>query len=335
MQFQGYAASAPGAPLTPYAFDPGPLGDGQVQIRVESCGICHSDLSMLHNEWGLTQYPLVPGHEVVGVIEAVGAAVTQLRVGQRVGAGWFSASCRHCHACLSGYHNLCAGVEAIIVGRPGGFADRVRVDALWAVPLPEGLDPASAGPLFCGGITVFSPIVECGVRPTDRVGVLGIGGLGHLALRFLRAWGCEVTAFSSSPDKAEAARAGGAHHFVDTHDGAALAQRQGYFDFILVTANVPLSGADWLALLRPQGRLHVVGAVPEPIAVPAFALLTGQKSISGSPLGSPATVATMLEFAARHGIAPVVQTYPMHEVNAALADLATNRPAHRLVLVRG
>lgn len=333
MQFHGYAASAPGAPLAPYAYDPGPLGDGQVQIRVESCGICHSDLSMLHNHWGITQYPLVPGHEVVGVIEAVGAAVGHLQVGQRVGAGWFSASCQHCHACLSGHHNLCAGAEGIIVGRPGGFADRVRVDALWAVPLPDGLDAASAGPLFCGGITVFSPIVEFGVRPTDRVGVLGIGGLGHMALQFLHAWGCEVTAFSSSPDKADAARALGAHHFIDTHDSAALTARQGYYDFILVTANVPLNGADWLALLRPQGRLHVVGAVLEPIAVPAFALLSGQKSVSGSPLGSPATVATMLEFAARHSIAPAVRTYPMAEVNTALAELTAHKPAHRLVLV--
>ncbi|TVQ86955.1 MAG: NAD(P)-dependent alcohol dehydrogenase [Chromatiaceae bacterium] len=332
MPFNAYAATAAGAPLTPHQFEPGPLGARQVQVRVESCGICHSDLSMIHNEWGMTQFPLVPGHEVVGIIEAVGSAVEHLALGQRVGVGWFSGSCQHCHWCLSGHHNLCAGVEGILIGRPGGFADRVQVDALWAVPLPAELDPVSAGPLFCGGITVFSPIVECGVRPTDRVGVVGIGGLGHLALQFLRAWGCEVTAFSSTPAKAEAARALGAHDVIDARDPAALAAAAGRYDFILVTVNVPLDWEAYLALLRPQGRLHVVGAVLEPIAVQAFSLLAGQKSLSASPLGSPATVAQMLDFAARHGIAPRVKTYPFAEVNAALAELARDRPAHRLVL---
>jgi uncharacterized zinc-type alcohol dehydrogenase-like protein len=166
----------------------------EVEIAVQTCGICHSDLSMLQNDWHMTKYPLVPGHEVTGKIVAVGEQVKKVRVGQTVGLGWNSASCMACEQCLGGNQNLCAKAEGTIVQRHGGFADRVRAHWAWAVPLPEGVDPAKAGPLFCGGITVFNPIVQFDVRPTDRVGVVGIGGLGHMAVKFLNAWGCEVVA---------------------------------------------------------------------------------------------------------------------------------------------
>lgn len=330
--FHGWAARHAGGILEPIAYDPGPLRPEQVEVRVESCGICHSDLSMIDNEWGNSVFPLVPGHEVIGVVEAAGERVKGLAVGDRVGLGWFSGSCLACHACLSGRHQLCAGAEQIIVGRHGGFADRVRANWEWAVKLPSGVDPASAGPLFCGGITVFGPIMDFGVKPTHRVGVVGIGGLGHLALQFLNKWGCEVTAFSSSESKADEARRLGAHHVVSSRDKAALARLAGSLDFILVTANVPLDWQSYLAALAPDGRLHFVGAVLEPVPVPAFALIGGRKSVSGSPLGSPATVATMLDFCARHRIAPVIETFPMREVNAALDHLRAGRARHRVVL---
>lgn len=199
--FRALAAREPRGPLTPFEYDPGAMKPDDVEIAVESCGICHSDLSMLNNDWQMTQYPFVPGHEVVGTVVAVGPSVTHLKPGQRVGVGWYSRSCLTCRTCMDGGHNLCAGAEGIIVGRHGGFADRVRVQSAWATPIPDGFDHAAAGPLFCGGITVFNPIVQFGVRPTDRVGVVGIGGLGHLALKFLNKWGCEVTAFSSTAGK--------------------------------------------------------------------------------------------------------------------------------------
>jgi uncharacterized zinc-type alcohol dehydrogenase-like protein len=183
-----------------------------VEIEVEYCGICHSDLSMLDNDWGLTTYPFVPGHEVVGTIAALGAKVKELKIGQRVGLGWFSRSCSTCETCMSGDQNLCATAEGTIVGRHAGFADRVRAHHSWLVPLGNQLDAAKAGPLFCGGITVFNPIVQFDIKPTARVGVIGIGGLGHIALKFLKAWGCEVTAFSSSPDKEAEAKELGATH---------------------------------------------------------------------------------------------------------------------------
>lgn len=327
-----YAAHKNGGRLEAFEFDPGPLGDEQVEIKVEHCGICHSDLSMLDNEWGRTQYPLVPGHEVVGTVTAAGSAAKGVAVGERVGLGWFSHSCMHCRPCLSGDHNLCVSGEETIVGRHGGFAERVRCHWSWAVKLPDGLDSASAGPLFCGGITVFNPIAQFGVKPTDRVGVVGIGGLGHLAVQFLAKWGCEVTAFTSSESKQDEARALGAHHTVNSRDKAALKPLAGQFDFVLVTVNVPLNWAGYIQALAPKGRLHFVGAVLEPMQLAAFSLIGGQKSVSGSPLGSPATTAKMLDFCARHGIAPQVERYPLGQVNEAIERLRSGKARYRVVL---
>lgn len=334
-KFHGWAAPAAGAKLEQIEYDAGALRPEQVQVKVESCGICHSDVSMIDNSWGNSRFPLVAGHEVIGVIEEVGEQVKGLKVGDRVGLGWFSGSCMACQPCMSGRHQLCGNSEQIIVGRHGGFADRVRANWEWAIKLPDTLDPASAGPLFCGGITVFGPIADFNVKPTDRVGVVGIGGLGHLALQFLNKWGCEVTALSSNPAKADDARRLGAHHVVSSRDSAALKKLAGSLDFILVTANVTLDWDAYLAALAPDGRLHFVGAVLEPVPVPAFSLIGGRKSLSGSPLGSPATVATMLDFCARHQIAPVTETFPMDEVNAALDHLRAGKARHRIVLKNG
>ncbi len=333
-KFHGWAATAAGKPLEEIEYSVGPLRPNQVQVRVENCGICHSDLSMLDNDWGMSQYPLVPGHEVIGIVEAAGNEVRNVKEGDRVGIGWFAGSCMACQPCLSGRHQLCGCGEQTIVGRHGGFADRVFANWEWAIPLPDALNPLSAGPLFCGGITVFGPIVDFGVKPTDHVGVIGIGGLGHLALQFLNKWGCEVTAFTSTAAKADEARRLGAHHVIATHDRAALQKCAGKFDFILVTANVALDWDAYIAALAPDGRLHFVGAVLEPIPVAAFSLIGGRKSLSGSPLGSPSTVAKMLEFCARHDIAPVVESFPMHEVNAALNHLKAGNARHRVVLTR-
>jgi uncharacterized zinc-type alcohol dehydrogenase-like protein len=239
---KSFAVLEKGAPLQRFDFDPGPLGAEQVEIDVSHCGICHSDLSMIDNEWGQSAYPLVPGHEVVGTIAAVGDDVKSLRVGQRVGLGWFSGSCMACRQCLSGDHNLCATAEQTIVHRHGGFGDRVRAHWVWVVPLPAELDSAETGPLFCGGATVFNPIAQCGVKSTDRVGVIGIGGLGHLALQFLNKWGCEVTAFTSSDSKRDEALGLGAHAVVNSRDSAAMKKIAGSLNFVISTVNVSL---DW------------------------------------------------------------------------------------------
>ncbi|MBL8765136.1 MAG: NAD(P)-dependent alcohol dehydrogenase [Phycisphaerae bacterium] len=332
MKIRAMAAREARGPLAPFEFEPGPLGKEQVEIRVASCGICHSDLSMRNNEWGMSAYPLVPGHEIVGTVTATGAEVRGVRVGDRVGLGWYSHSCLTCRQCLSGHHNLCGSNEQTIVGRHGGFASRVRANWEWVTHLPDALDAGKAGPLFCGGITVFNPLVQFGVRPTDRVGVVGIGGLGHLAVQFLNKWGCEVYAFTSAGAKAKEALALGAHHTVDSRSDGAIAGLKGALNFILVTANVPLNWGAYIDALAPAGRLHFVGAVLEPLAIGAFPLISGQKQLSGSPLGSPATTAMMIDFCARHGIAPVTESFPMSKANEAFAHLESGRARYRVVL---
>jgi len=326
------AATKPGGPLAPFEYDLPGLRPNQVDIAVTHCGICHSDLSMLDNDWGMSAYPLVAGHEVVGTVAAKGEQVTHLQVGQTVGLGWYAGSCMHCRRCMGGDHNLCPSAESTIVNRHGGFADRVRCNAEWAIAIPDGVDPAKAGPLFCGGITVFNPIVQLGVRPTDRVGVIGIGGLGHLALQFLAAWGCEVTAFTSSDSKMDEAKRLGAARCVDSRSDKALEAEAGRFDMILSTVNAPLNWGLYVNALGPRGRLHLVGAVLEPIPVGAFPLIMAQRSISGTPLGSPATTADMLGFCARHKIAAVTERFKMSKVNDALQRLRDGKARYRIVL---
>ena len=329
---KAYAAEAAGGRLEPFEYDPGELGPEHVEIDVQACGVCHSDLSMWQNHWQIASYPFVPGHEVVGRVAAVGDRVQGLKIGDTVGLGWFSGSCMTCDHCMAGDHNVCAANEQTIVGRHGGFADKVRCKAEWATPLPEGVDARKAGPLFCGGITVFNPIVQSGVQPTDRVGVIGIGGLGHLALQFLRAWGCEVTAFTSSDSKREQALEMGAHNVVNSSDGSQLDAIAGSLSFILSTVNVDLDWDRYFAALRPRGRLHTVGVIPSPVPVSAFPMIAGQKSFSGSPLGSPATTRKMLEFCARHGIEAVTEHFPMSQANEAFAHLASGKARYRVVL---
>lgn len=332
------AAHEPHGRLVPFEYDPGELGPEQVEVEITDCGVCHSDLSMLNNEWQMTKYPFVPGHEIVGRVTAAGEGVRGLPnrpgnpVGATVGVGWYTRSCMACSACLSGNHNLCATAEQTIVGRYGGFANRIRCDWEWAIPIPEAVDRAKAGPLFCGGITVFNPIVQNNVQPTDRVGVIGIGGLGHLALQFLNAWGCEVYAFSSNPAKREEILRMGAHHVVDSRNANELRQMKGGLEFLLSTVNANLDWGAMLDVLAPKGHLHLVGVVPDPIPVAAFALIGSQKSVSGTPLGSPATIAKMLDFCARHDIAPVTENFKMSEANEAMEHLEAGKARYRIVL---
>lgn len=329
--FNAYAAIEPGGSLSPFSYDPGEIGYDEVDIKIDRCGLCHSDLSMINNDWRRSEYPLVPGHEIVGTVSAKGEGVKSLEIGTHVGVGWTSHSCLHCSPCLSGRHQRCRTGTITIAGR-GGFADRIRVQSVWAIPLPDGIDLDSAGPLFCGGITVFSPFVDFGVKPTDRVGVIGIGGLGHLAIQFANAWGCEVTAFTSSMDKEDELRDLGAHRIVNSRDNDAIKKEHGRFDFILSTVNVSLPWALYMRALRAQGKLITVGMVPEPMGIPAAQMVSGQKVVSGSDTGGPDRVAEMLEFCARHDIKPMIETYDMDQCNEALERLESGKARYRVVL---
>lgn len=328
---KAWVAKSAKQPMKLEAIDLGPFEAEDVEIAVENCGLCHSDISVLNNEWGMSQYPAVLGHEVIGRITAVGPNAKGLKVGQRVGVGWTSGSCMHCHQCMSGSHHLCPQSQATIIGHRGGFASHLRTHWAWAIPLPEKLNFAEAGPLLCGGVTVFAPLA-LHAKPTDRVGIIGIGGLGHMAVKFAAAYGCDVTAFTSSESKFEEAKGFGAHHVVSSKNSAAIKQLAGSFDLLISTVNVPL---DWDALigtLAPNGRLHVVGAVLEPIPVGAFSLIMGQRSISGSPTGSPVMLDTMLDFAARHNVLPQTEHFPMSKINEAFARLESGKAHYRIVL---
>jgi uncharacterized zinc-type alcohol dehydrogenase-like protein len=331
--FNAYAATAAHRSLEPFSFDPGPIGPEEVEIKVSHCGLCHSDLSMLENEWAMTQYPFVPGHEVTGTVVALGDEAKGLKIGQRVGLGWFSHSCLACHQCLSGDQHLCANGQGTIVGRHGGFADRVRAQWPWVRPLPDALDIAKVGPLLCGGITVFSPLLIHNVRSTARVGIIGIGGLGHMALQFANKWGCEVHAFTTSDNKEQEARQLGAHYVHNTKKDGVLKKLAGSLDLIISTINASQDLAGLLETLAPKGCFHNVGAVLKPMEVPAFSLIMGQKSVAGSPTGSPTDIDSMLAFSARHSVAPVVEYFPMSKVNDALERLRSGKARYRIVLI--
>ena len=327
-----YAAFEAGKPLQPYEYDPGVLGSNEVEIDVDFCGICHSDVSMVENEWGISQFPLVPGHEVVGTITAKGQSVTHLVVGDQVGLGWHAGYCMTCSDCLSGDHNMCANAEGTIVSHHGGFADKVRAQATSVLKLPEGLDLESAGPLFCGGITVFNPLIQFNIKPTDSVAVIGIGGLGHMALQFFNAWGCHVTAFTSSEAKTKEALELGAHQTINSRDSDALEAAAGQFDLVLSTVNVKLDWNKYIETLKTRGRLHLVGATLEPLDLQLFPMLMGQRSVSASPVGSPANIARMLEFAARHDIKPIIEKFRLDQVNEAFEHLKSGQARYRIVL---
>jgi uncharacterized zinc-type alcohol dehydrogenase-like protein len=279
----------------------------------------------------MTQFPFVPGHEAIGKVTQVGSQAKAVKVGQTVGLGWNSGSCMYCRPCLSGDHNMCTSLQQTIVGRHGAFATHVRCHWVWATPLPAAIDPAKAGPMFCGGITVFNPLVQFDVKPTDRVAVVGIGGLGHIALQFLNKWGSHVTAFTTSDNKAAEAKKLGAHAVVNTRSEADLEKVARSFDLILSTVTANLDMNLYLSALAPRGRFHTVGVIPE-IKTGAFSLIAGQREISGSPSGSPLNVMKMLDFAARHDVAPITEEFPMSKANEAIAHLEAGKARYRIVL---
>ncbi|WP_286833421.1 MULTISPECIES: NADPH-dependent aldehyde reductase Ahr [Acinetobacter] len=330
---QAYAAMSAGAVLEPYQFDAGELQPHQVEVKVEYCGLCHSDISVLNNDWGSSVYPVVAGHEIIGTITQLGAEAKGLKVGQRVGIGWTAESCQYCDPCISGQQVMCTGGQvATIVSHAGGFADKVRAGWQWAIPLPEDLDPTSAGPLLCGGITVFDPILKHQIQAIHHVGVIGIGGLGHIAIKLLKAWGCEVTAFTSNLDKTDELKAMGADHVVNSRDPAAIKKLRGKFDLLLSTVNVTLDWQAYLATLAPNGTVHMLGLPLEPMQISAGSLIGGAKSVTGSPTGSPAALRQLLKFAARKNIAPQIELFPMSDINTAIERLHSGKARYRIVL---
>ncbi|RIL08760.1 MAG: alcohol dehydrogenase [Proteobacteria bacterium] len=331
MAIKCYAASKPGSLLEPFEYEPASLGSNDVQIQITHCGICHSDIHLIDNDWDISVYPLVPGHEIIGKVAAKGDAV-KFDLGQRIGVGWQKKSCLECEDCMRGEENLCASGEATCVENYGGFAESVVLDSRFAHPIPEEISSENAAPLLCGGITVFSPFVHFGVKPTMHVGVVGIGGLGHLALQFAAAFGCEVTALSSSEDKEAEARSFGATRFVSSTDSETLSLLASTFDFILVTVHVDLDWPLYINLLKPNGQICFVGVPKSPLSIPVMPLISGRRSISGSPIGGRYEMRSMLNFAARNKIQASVEKHPFSALNEAVDRVRNNRAKYRLVL---
>jgi len=332
IEIHGLAVHAAGAQLVPYKYDPGDLKTNEVEVKISHCGVCQSDIHLIDNDWGFSKYPFIPGHEIVGTVAATGSKVKDLKIGDRVGIGWQADSCGICEWCRQGDEHLCANSQPTCVGRNGGYADSIRVNSRFAIPIPEGFESENVAPLLCAGITVYAPLRNHGVRPSSRVGVVGIGGLGHLGLQFAKAFGAEVTALSTSKDKEAEALEMGADHFVNTRDMGALKKIAGSFDFLLSTVS---ADQDWQALvnsLRPRGTMCVVGVPPSPITIQAFPLIGGQKSISGSPTGSPRDLHEMLDVAARHGVKAITERFAMDKANEAIASVKKNKVRFRAVL---
>ena len=327
---------AKGQALEPFAYESPELKDHEVRVAVTHCGICFSDLQAVDDEYGITTYPFVPGHEVVGVVSEAGAAVTEPRQGVRVGIGWQARSCGTCPDCLRGDEQLCKEVVDNGVWFPhGGFATSVVADARFAFPLPEAMPSEEAAVLLCAGLSTYSPLRAYKAGPSTRVMVLGVGGLGLLAVQFAHALGCEVTVLSSSPGKEEEARRFGADHFLASGDAAGLKKLELTFDLILYTSH---GEADWTRLvnaLRNNGRFVMLGFPPATVTFNPLELVVHQGSITGSFVGNRATMREMLSVAQAKHIRPRVERMPMDRINEATERLRENQARYRIVLENG
>lgn len=329
---RAYAARKPGSEFESFFYGPGELGVNEVEVDVVSCGICHSDMSMWKNDWGKSKYPFVGGHEITGYVSRIGSNVKNLKIGDKVGIGWHNEYCNTCVNCLSGNHNLCRERQGTIVGRFGGFAEKVRAMDISTIKLPDEIDIYDAGPLLCAGITVFNPLVQFKIQPTAHVAILGVGGLGHLAIQFAKAWGCEVTAMTSK-SKFDDAKRLGAHHCIDSRDLSEIMGARGRFDLIISTVNVQMEWNELISTLKPQGRLHFLGVLEKPINFDLLPMILDQISFSGSPVGAPSTLSIMMEFASRHRIKPMIEKFEMKDINMAFRHLESGKARHRIVLV--
>jgi uncharacterized zinc-type alcohol dehydrogenase-like protein len=331
MPLRALAQTTPRTPLVPIELpDPPPLGAREVDVEVEHCSVCHSDVHLLDGDWGEIARPLVPGHEIIGRVVASGSAANVAK-GRLVGIGWQAGACGACLACTTGRVHLCTGgKKRTCVGRQGGFATRVRIDADFVFDIPAGLEPSTAAPLLCAGLTVFSPLTRLGAGPGVRVGVVGIGGLGHLAVRFARALGSDVVAFDPDTTKTDLARSLGASDLVDARGPLP----HGAVDLLLVTTHADLDWDAWMKVLALEGTLCLVGIPSRPLRIGVDPLTDEQKRVTGSVIGSPESMRRMLTMAAEQGIAPITERLPMSRANDAIARVRSGAARLRVVLDR-
>jgi uncharacterized zinc-type alcohol dehydrogenase-like protein len=338
----GYAAQDATAPLAPFSFERRDPGMHDVQIEILYCGVCHSDLHTVRAEWGGTLYPCLPGHEIVGRVTQVGEGVRKFKTGDLVGVGCMVDSCRSCASCREGLEQYCEnGLTGTYNGPEqgtgantyGGYSNIIIVDESFVLRLPDGLDPAAAAPLLCAGITTYSPLRRWRVRAGQKVGVVGLGGLGHMAVKLARAMGAQVVLFTTSPHKREDALALGAHEVVVSRDREAMKAHRNTFDFILDTVAAPHDLDAYLVLLARDGTMVLVGAPAEPHpATTVFNLITKRRQIAGSLIGGIAETQEMLDFCAEHGITSEIEIIPIQGINEAYERMLKSDVKYRFVI---
>lgn len=338
---KAYAAQSAAAELAPFAIQRRELRADDVALEILYCGVCHTDVHLVDNDWGVSKYPMVPGHEIVGRVSAVGSAVTKHRVGDLVGVGYMGDACRSCSACHSGLEQFCAQMVPTFNGTDlhdksntlGGYAERIVVSDRFVVSVPDGLDPAAAAPLLCAGITSYSPLRRFGVQPGMRVGVLGMGGLGHIGVKFAKALGAEVTIFTRSQAKVEEAQSQGADHVIVSSDRAQMRQASERFDLLLNTIPVQHDVNPYLFCLKYDGTMVMVGVL-EPLVPPVHAALLTmrRRTLVGSSVGGMAETQEMLDFCAKHDIVCDVELIGIQDINAAYERMKRGAVKYRFVV---
>jgi uncharacterized zinc-type alcohol dehydrogenase-like protein len=341
LKTDGYAALSATTPPEPFAFERREPGEHDVLIEIQFCGVCHSDIHQARGEWGNSTWPMVPGHEIVGRVARVGAAVTKFKAGDTAGVGCFVDSCRVCENCREGLEQYCEGHTVATYNgtekdektpTQGGYSTQIVVDENYTLKIPASLDPAGAAPLLCAGITTYSPLRHFNVREGQRVGVIGLGGLGHMGVKLAAAMGADVTVFSTSPAKEGDARKLGAHHFVVTKDPANLTPLANKFDFILDTVSAPHDPNPYLNLLRRDGALVLVGIPEKPMEVQAFSLLSNRRRFAGSSIGGIRETQEMLDYCAEHGITSDVEVIPIQRIEEAYERTVKADVRYRFVI---
>jgi len=338
---RGYAANSATTPLEPFTFDRRDPGPNDVLIEILYCGICHSDIHQARNEWGGSVFPLVPGHEIIGRVAGVGSQVTRFKVGESAGVGCFVDTCRVCESCKEGLEQYCEGHVSWTYSATerdgttptyGGYSSQIVVDERYVLKIPPKLSLANAAPLLCAGITTYSPLRHFKVGPGHRIGVIGLGGLGHMGVKLAAAMGAEVTVLSTSKSKSQDARRLGAHDFVVSVDPTSLDALANRFDLILDTVSAPHDLNAYLSLLRRDGALVLVGAPPEPMNVEPFSLILKRRTLVGSVIGGIGETQEMFDYCADRNIVSDVQIIPIQKVNEAYERIMVGDVRYRFVI---
>lgn len=341
MDVRAYASPAANAPLAPFTITRRELGPDDITIDIKFAGICHSDIHQGREEWGQGIFPMVPGHEIAGVVSAVGSNVTKFKLGDHAGVGCFVDSCRECANCKSGNDHYCLGHSTatyngmekdLVTPTYGGYSTHIVIDENYALHIPENLNLAEAAPLLCAGITTYSPLNRWKVGPGTRVGVVGLGGLGHMGVKLAHAMGAEVTLISHSPTKEEDALRLGADHFLLSTDREAWKNSTYSLDFLLNTVSVNLNVDRYLGLLGLYGTMCMVGVPTDPLSIQSASLLSSQKSLAGSGIGSIRETQEMLDFCGEHKLGSDVEVIAVQQVNEAWDRVVASDVRYRFVI---